>query len=72
VTGARSAITASDQPGNGTFRSWTRTIGGRTYAFTAVLIPDGERRYVARKLTAGQDPQLGRSWRHAGFWMFPA
>lgn len=31
--------------GDGTSRSWTRVLSGKRYSFTAVLMPDGERRY---------------------------
>jgi hypothetical protein len=48
---ARSQITehAADRPGNGASRTWSRTIGGQAYSFTAVTMPSGERRYFASR-----------------------
>lgn len=41
--------TLPDRPGNGVSRAWVRIIRGVPYAFTAVTMPDGERRYVVRR-----------------------
>lgn len=48
-TEARSEIhfVSALQEGFGTSRRWTRILGGKLYSFTAVLMPDGERRYSA-------------------------
>lgn len=38
-----------NQSGHGTARRWRREIQGTWYTFTAVLMPDGERRYFANR-----------------------
>jgi hypothetical protein len=50
-TGSRGEIHTSlpDRPGNGTSRTWARTIGGARFTFTAVAMPDGERRYFVSR-----------------------
>lgn len=70
---ARSGVTAHKAPaaGHGSSRTWQRTIGGRQYAFTAILMPDGERRYSASRLD-GADGRFDCSWKRAGFWTVPA
>jgi hypothetical protein len=74
-TSARSLVISFGQPRNqpdgGTSRTWERLIAGKRYAFTAVLMPDGERRYTARYLPAGRLP-VQQLWRTVGFWTFPA
>jgi hypothetical protein len=47
--------------GNGTSRRWTRTIQGRLYSFTAVLMPNGERRYFAARFD-GTDKRFDCEW----------
>ena len=47
----------------GSTRRWGRTIQGQMYSFTAVLMPSGERRYFASKLSEGQDGRFGSSWK---------
>lgn len=59
------------QQGFGTSRTWRRTIAGRQYRFTAVLMPDGERRYSASRLD-GTDARFACSWAHVLFWTAPA
>jgi len=56
--------------GNGSTRTWARTIAGQRYSFTAVLMPDGERRYFAKKLRAGKDWRFGSSWQPVLGWTF--
>lgn len=50
MIGPRSTITEFEslRPGNGTSRSWTRTLNGVLHSFTAVRMPDGERRYFVK------------------------
>jgi hypothetical protein len=60
----------ADRPGNGTSRTWSRTLGGKAYRFTAVLMPDGERRYFASVFNGyvgGQ--QFGCAWSRCGQWV---
>jgi hypothetical protein len=47
----RSKITehAPHREGNGSSRTWQRTIQGVLYSFNAVTMPDGERRYFASR-----------------------
>lgn len=73
LTSARSEIT-SHGPHNhaASSRTWQRTISGRQYSFTAILMLSGERRYAAHVLREGQDPRFGCSWQPAGFWTLPA
>lgn len=60
------------RPGNGSSRYWSRTIQGKLYSFTAVLMPDGERRYVASRLD-GPDGRYDCNWTHNVLkWVFPA
>lgn len=49
--GPRSKIMeyAALRPGHGTSRTWTRVIYGTLYSFTAVTMPNGERRYSVSK-----------------------
>lgn len=67
----RSAITehVPTREGDGTSRMWRRTIQGRQYSFTAVVMPDGERRYFASRLQPGKDPRFACYWRPAGEWI---
>ena len=69
ATSDRSAVINHDarKPGHGSTRTWERTIGGRQYSFTAVLMPNGERRYVASYLARG-DGRFACDWKRAGFW----
>lgn len=39
----------AQREGNGSSRLWSREINGTPYSFTAVLMPNGERRYVVSK-----------------------
>jgi hypothetical protein len=47
----RSKVTEQgpEHEGFGTSRSWSRTIQGIRYSFTAVTMPSGERRYFASR-----------------------
>lgn len=55
--------TGPRQEGFGTSRRWTRTIGGQQYSFTAVLMPDGERRYFASKFNGySGGPRFACAW----------
>jgi hypothetical protein len=38
-------VTMPDREGNGAARHWTRVLNGTPYGFTAVTMPNGERRY---------------------------
>jgi hypothetical protein len=58
-------------PGNGSSRRWTRLIRGRRYSFTAILMPDGERRYSASRLD-GNDARFASAWTRVLWWTFPA
>lgn len=42
-------VREATRPGNGSSRVWRRTINGRPYGFTAVLMPDGQRRYFVER-----------------------
>lgn len=68
-TSPRTAVTdhAPTREGNGSSRTWQRTIRGVHYSFTAVLMPNGERRYAASRLT-GADARFACSWTRVGFW----
>jgi hypothetical protein len=50
-TGTRSPVIryGALREGSGAVRVWVRTIAGVPYRFTAVLMPDGERRYVVNR-----------------------
>ncbi len=60
-----------DRPGNGTSRSWTRTVGGQTYGFTLVAMPDGEIRwFVVRFNGYPGGPRFGIAWSPHREWTF--
>lgn len=70
--GARSTVRQwpADRPGNGTSRTWARTLGGKDYRFTAVLMPSGERRYFARVFNGYVGgKRYGCAWSPAGQWI---
>ena len=79
-TTARSQVT--DHPalreGFGTSRTWQRTIRGKRYSFTAILMPSGERRYAASRLDVPSGlyedtaQQFACYWHRVGFWTVPA
>ena len=48
---------------HGTSRRWMRVIRGRLYSFTAVLMPDGERRYFVNRFD-GTDQRFDCEWTH--------
>jgi len=49
--------------GCGTSRYWSRTIRGIQYSFTAVLMPNGERRYFARRFNGyAGGPRFACAW----------
>jgi hypothetical protein len=49
--------------GFGTSRLWQRTIQGRLYSFTAVLMPNGERRYFASRFNGySGGPAFACAW----------
>lgn len=50
-TSRRSAIQvhAPLRPGNGTSRHWSRRLAGKLYAFAAIAMPNGERRYTVKR-----------------------
>lgn len=72
LTGERSEVTEhyATRTGNGHSRSWGRTIGGKQYSFTAVLMPNGERRYAASRLD-GPDARFACYWHRVGAWTVP-
>jgi hypothetical protein len=61
-TTARSEIYVTEplREGNGTSRLWSRTIAGVAYSFTAVTMPDGERRYFVSRYNGYRDD--GTEW----------
>jgi hypothetical protein len=80
ATGPRSSITehAPTREGNGSTRTWTRTLRGVPHSFTAVTMPNGERRYaVSRYNGYGDDGteagrrsgmRFGCAWSVVAFW----
>lgn len=50
-TGARSDVRQFGpfREGHGSSRQWNRVINGTPYSFTAVTMPDGERRYFVNR-----------------------
>lgn len=79
-TGPRSKVTdhAPYREGNGSSRTWTRTLRGVPHGFTAVLMPDGERRYAVRRYNGYGDDgtpegrsngmRFGCAWTRVAFW----
>ena len=66
------ATRGPNRPGNGTSRMWTRVILGKLYSFTAVIMPDGERRYFANRFD-GTDSRFDCEWTHDVLaWTIPA
>lgn len=51
ATGPRSRLhfRSADRPGNGDVTMWRRVLRGVPHEFTAVAMPDGERRYSVRR-----------------------
>lgn len=84
LVGERSDIrvTMPDREGNGVGRRWGRVINGTPYAFTAVVMPSGERRYYAEKYNGYGDDgtvdgrmsgmRFGCAWSPAHDITFPA
>lgn len=76
TVGPRSAIyvTEPKRSGDGTSRSWTRTLSGKLYSFTAVLMPSGERRYSISRYDGPGDgrPMSAQYWRRLHFVTIPA
>lgn len=60
----RSEITHHEpiREGNGSSRTWSRTIRGKLYSFEAVFMPNGERRYFASRLQDGKDSRFACYW----------
>lgn len=55
--------------GSGVIRRWQRVIGGTRYSFTAVTMPDGERRYFASRLTGyAGGPKFACAWKPCAAW----
>lgn len=83
-TGPRGEITtsSSNKPRFGSTRRWSRTIGGARYSFTAVLMPNGERRYAVSKYNGYGDDgteegraigmRFGCAWTEVHFITVPA
>lgn len=82
-TGPRSEVVehAPLREGNGSTRTWSRTLRGVPYRFTAVLMPNGERRYVVRRYNGHDDgtPEGVRTgmrfdcaWSPVAFWTVKA
>lgn len=70
-TGPRSEVREQGafRGGNGTSRSWSRTIRGTLYGFTAVVMPDGEHRYFVRKFNGYVGgPSWDCAWDVAASW----
>lgn len=84
IIGPRTPVitTEPDRPGNGTSRRWSRTINGRPYSFTAVTMPNGERRYFVSRyngylsdvngLPTPGATKWGCAWSPAHEWIIPA
>lgn len=59
------------RPGNGSSLTWQRTIQGKPYSFTAVLMPDGERRYFASVFNGySGGPKFACAWTRVLSWTF--
>lgn len=51
------------QSGFGMSRTWQRDLGGELYSFTAVIMPNGERRYFADRFNGNvSGPEYGCAW----------
>jgi hypothetical protein len=62
-TGTRNVQVLRSRPPFGMSRHWQRELGGKLYSFTAVIMPDGERRYVARRFNGYVGgPKFGCAW----------
>jgi hypothetical protein len=73
--GPRSAVrvTEPNRPGNGTSRHWTRTLSGKRYSFTAVLMPSGERRYSVSRFDGPHGaPNFDYYWTRLHYVTVPA
>lgn len=73
--GPRSAVrvTEPNRPGNGTSRQWTRTLSGKRYGFTAVLMPSGERRYSVSRFDGPHGaPNFDYYWTRLHYIVVPA
>jgi hypothetical protein len=73
--GPRSEITATgpSRPGNGTSLSWGRTINGTMHTFTAVSMPDGEKRYFVSRFNGYVGgPAFGCAWTRVHSIIVPA
>jgi hypothetical protein len=71
----RSKITehAPYHAGDGTSRTWSRTIQGVLYSFTAVAMPSGERRYFASRFNGySGGPRFACAWDQAAEMTFRA
>lgn len=71
----RSAIrvTQPSRPGNGTTRSWTRTLSGKLYGFFLVTMPDGEIRYEIRRYDGSPEgTKFDCDWTRLHFITIPA
>jgi hypothetical protein len=82
LTTPRSEVISHPAPkqGHGTSRTWQRTIAGKRYSFTAILMPSGERRYAASRLDVPGKPgdfdvdaaaRFDCYWHRVGFWTVP-
>jgi len=83
-TGPRSPVIdhEPDRPGNGSTRTWSRVLRGVPHGFTAVTMPDGERRYFASRYNgygddgtdAGRESGMryGCAWSRVGAWIVAA
>jgi hypothetical protein len=82
-TGPRSTITdhQPNRPGNGSSRTWSRVLRGVPHRFTAVTMPDGERRYFADRYNGYGDDgtdrgresgmRFGCAWSRVASWIIP-
>jgi len=67
--GQRSEVRFHEAPkeGHGTYRTWSREIGENRYSFTAVLMPDGERRYSVSRYNGTSVPSFDSAWTRVHF-----
>lgn len=83
-TGPRSDVVdhAPIREGNGSTRTWSRTLRGVPHSFTAVMMPSGERRYAVDRYNGYGDDgtaegrrsgmRFGCAWTPVAFWTIRA
>lgn len=65
-------ISGPSRPGNGLTRSWTKTISDVPYSFRAIIMPDGECRYVVYRFNGYiGGPAFACAWDQVHFITVP-